>query len=53
MTKRMLLAGLLALASASALAADATSDRRAPSSTDEARAVNAQAKVKPCACDHG
>jgi len=56
MTKRMLFtmpfAGLLALASAPALAADATSDRKAPWSTDEARAIAAQAKADagPCAC---
>ena len=63
MTKRMLLAGLLALTAVPVLAADVTADRKVatPVSTDEARAlagkqIAAQAKadqVRACSCAHG
>lgn len=59
MTKRMLLAGLLALTGVPAVASDVTSGRRTPASTDEARAVTAQ-QIAPkaphaqlCSCKHG
>lgn len=61
MTKRMILAALLAFSAVPVLAADTAADRKTtPVSTDDARALagrqiaaQTKADVRACSCSHG
>ena len=57
MTKRMILAGMLAMAGSSTLAADTAFDRKAAAATEQAakqtQPKTETAQVRACTCTHG